>query len=127
MKTILSTGKSVDQTAAGLEEACSRNGFGVLHVYNLKETLESKGFERAEEIRVYEICNPGHATNVLDIDLEINMALPCRVSIYSQDGETKVGMINPSDMLKMLSDDERLAAIADEVQSTILTIMKETA
>ena len=126
MKTILSTGKSVDQTAADLEEACSRNGFGVLHVYNLKETLESKGFERAEEIRVYEICNPGHATNVLDIDLKINMALPCRVSIYSQDGETKVGMINPSDMLKMLSDDERLAAIADEVQSTILTIMKET-
>lgn len=126
MKTILSTGKSVDQTAADLEEACSRNGFGVLHVYNLKETLESKGFERAEEIRVYEICNPGHATNVLDIDLEINMALPCRVSIYSQDGETKVGMINPSDMLKMLSDDARLAAIADEVQSTILTIMKET-
>ena len=126
MKTILTSSKSVDQAAADFEEACSRNGFGVLHVYNLKETLENKGFERAEEIRVFEICNPGHATNVLDIDLEINMALPCRVSIYSQAGETKVGMINPSDMLKMLSDDKRLGSIADEVEATVNTIMEET-
>ncbi len=126
MKTILSTDKSVDQTAADFEEAVSRNGFGVLHVYDLKETLEGKGFPQTEEIRVYEICNPGHADNVLGIDLEMNMALPCRVSIYSQAGETKVGMINPSNMLKMMSDDERLAGIADEVESTITTIMNES-
>jgi len=126
MKTVLTSSKTVDQAAADFEEAVPRNGFGILHVYNLKETLEGKGFPQKEEIRVYEICNPGHANNVLGIDLEMNMALPCRVSIYSQDGETKVGMINPSNMLRMMSDDDRLSSIADEVESTIATIMKET-
>lgn len=126
MKTILTTNKSVDQAAADFEEAVPRNGFGILHVYNLKETLENKGFPQTEEIRVYEICNPGHANNVLGIDMEMNMALPCRVSIYSQDGQTKVGMINPSNMLRMMSDDDRLSPIADEVESTITTIMEET-
>ena len=126
MKTILTSRKSVDQAATDFEEAVSRNGFGVLHVYNLKETLENKGFPQKEEIRVYEICNPGHANNVLDIDMEMNMALPCRVSIYSQGGQTRVGMINPSNMLRMMSDDDRLTPIADEVESTITTIMNET-
>lgn len=126
MKTILTSRKSVDQAATDFEEAVSRNGFGVLHVYDLKETLESKGFPQKEEIRVYEICNPGHANNVLDIDMEMNMALPCRVSIYSQGGQTRVGMINPSNMLRMMSDDDRLTPIADEVESTITTIMNET-
>jgi uncharacterized protein (DUF302 family) len=126
MKTILTSSKSVDQAASDFEDAVSRNGFGILHVYNLKETLEGKGFPQAEEIRVYEICNPGQANRVLGVDLEMNMALPCRVSIYSQDGHTKVGMINPSMMLEMLSDDEQLTPIAEEVESTIVQIMNET-
>ena len=56
----------------------------------------------------------------------MNMALPCRVSIYSQQGQTKVGMINPSSMLEMLSEDARLTPIADEVQSVVTRIMEET-
>ena len=125
MKTILTSDKSVDQAAQDFEEAVSRNGFGVLHVYNLKETLQNKGFPREEEIRVYEICNPARATEVLDVDIEMNMALPCRVSVYSADGRTHIGMINPSNMLSMLNDDPRLKKVADDVEATILTMMKE--
>lgn len=125
MKTILTSEKSVDQAAQDFEEAVSRNGFGILHVYNLKETLQNKGFPREEEIRVYEICNPARATEVLDVDIEMNMALPCRVSVYSVDGKTHIGMINPSNMLAMLNSDPRLTKVADDVEATITTMMKE--
>lgn len=126
MKTILTSPKTVDQAANDFEEAASRNGFGILHVYNLKSILDGKGFPQEEEIRVYEICNPSWANEVLGIDLEMNMALPCRVSIYSQQGQTKVGMINPSTMLEMMSQDARLTPIADEVHSVVTRIMEET-
>ena len=125
MKTTLTSPKSVDQVAGDFEEAVARHKFGVLHVYNLKETLENKGFPREEEIRVYEICNPARATEVLDVDIAMNMALPCRVSVYSENGQTKIGMINPTDMLAMLNNDERLKAVAEEVEESINAMMQE--
>ena len=126
MKTTLTSPKSVDQVAGDFEEAVARHKFGVLHVYNLKETLENKGFPREAEIRVYEICSPARATEVLDVDIAMNMALPCRVSVYSENGQTKIGMINPTDMLAMLNNDERLKAVAEEVEESINAMMQET-
>lgn len=125
MKTILTSKKSVEQAARDFEEAVPRHKFGVLHVYNLTETLRNKGFDRKEDIRVFEICNPARATEVLDVDIEMNMALPCRVSVYSEGGQTKIGMINPSSMLSMLNPDARLQQVAEDVEATILAIMKE--
>jgi len=125
MKTILTTEKSVDQAASDFEEAVSRNGFGILHTYDLKQTLEGKGFPMQDEVRIYEICNPARASEVLGRDLDMNMALPCRVSVYTKDGTTCIGMINPSDMLSVLSDDAQLGKIATDVEKTIRTMMEE--
>ncbi|MDA0684561.1 MAG: DUF302 domain-containing protein [Bacteroidetes bacterium] len=125
MKTILTTEKSVDQAASDFEEAVFRNGFGILHTYDLKQTLEGKGFPIEDEVRIFEICNPARASEVLERDLDMNMALPCRVSVYSKDGKTCIGMINPSDMLSVLSDDTQLGVIASDVEKTIRIMMEE--
>lgn len=125
MKTILTSTKSVDQAAADFTEAVTRNGFGVLHTYDLKATLNGKGIPFEHELRIFEICNPMRASEVLSADMEMNMALPCRVSVYEQDGQTKIGMINPSSMLSMLSDAPELDSIAQQVESSIITMMQE--
>ena len=41
------TSKSVDQVFAGIEKASKEHGFGVLHHYDFKKTLEGKGFALA--------------------------------------------------------------------------------
>ena len=38
-------------------------------------------------------------------DMDLNVALPCRVSGYSEGGKTKIGMMTLSAMLKVLSDE----------------------
>ena len=76
-----------------------------------------------EEVRVFEVCQPGHAFNVLQHDMRINMALPCRISVYTENGKTKIGMINPKLILTMLPDSEKLAPIAEEVQATMEKII----
>jgi uncharacterized protein (DUF302 family) len=59
--------------------------------------------------------------------MNLNMALPCRVSVYEQDGRTKIGMVRPTEMLALLSDDPRIAPVADEVETAIEAVIDEAA
>jgi uncharacterized protein (DUF302 family) len=88
--------------------------------------LRGKGFEFAEQCKVFEVCNPGQASKVLAIDMRLNMALPCRISVYTEKGKTKIGMIEPAQMLSMLSKDATLAAVAKEVEASITKMIDES-
>lgn len=125
MKHIVQSDKSVDQAVADLEEAVKRHSFGVLHSYNLKQTLHNKGIDLENECRILEICNPHKAKAVLDSDMSMNMALPCRISVYSEDGITKIGMISPKSMLAALSDSEELMKVAEEVEDATVKMIAE--
>jgi len=57
--------------------------------------------------------------------MDLNMALPCRVSVYSEGGKTKIGMMKPSETLKALSDSPALARVAEEVEETIIEMIAE--
>jgi len=56
---------------------------------------------------------------------DLNMALPCRVSVYAEGGKTKIGMMKPSAMLKMLSDSPALSRVAQEVEEAIIQMIAE--
>ena len=48
--------------------------------------------------------------------MRLNMALPCRISLFTDKGKTKIGLIKPVEMLSALSQDATLAHIAREVE-----------
>lgn len=125
MLYVKETKKSAQQAEMDLKEAVARHKFGVLHVYNLKETLKSKGFDLPAECRILEVCNPQQAIKVLSSDMSMNMALPCRISIYEEGGKTKIGMIRPGALLQMLSQSEDLKNVAEEVEKQIIKMIDE--
>lgn len=125
MKHIVDSKKSVEQATNDLVAAVKHNGFGVLHVYDLKRTLAEKGAPIDSECRILEICNPQKARDVLTEDMSMNMALPCRVSVYEQDGRTRIGLLSPKAMLAMLSDSAELAELAEEVEAAIEKMIAE--
>ena len=125
MYYIVDTDKNIEAASQSLEAAVKNNGFGVLHIHNLGATLRSKGIAFDGECRVFEICNPGQAAKVLSVDMRLNMALPCRVSVFTDQGKVKIGYIKPADMLSGLSDDPALAQIASEVEQSMLKIVTE--
>ncbi|NCT41826.1 MAG: DUF302 domain-containing protein, partial [Alphaproteobacteria bacterium] len=86
MKHIVDTKKTIEQAATDLHDAVTAHSFGVLHSYNLKETLKSKGIDLPRECRIFEICNPHQASAILSEDMELNMALPCRISVWDNEG-----------------------------------------
>ena len=119
------TSKSFETASADLELAVKRHGFGVLHVHNIGNTLRGKGVAFAEECNVFEVCNPGQAAKVLSSDMRLNMALPCRISVYTEKGKTKIGTISPAQMLSMLSEDEALSQVAREVEEKVFQMIDE--
>lgn len=127
MKYIVETDKNVAQAVEDLQASVQNHKFGVLHIHNLQETLKKKGVDFDKECQILEICNPHRAKDVLSEDMDMNMALPCRVSVYSDGGTTKIGMIKPAAMLKTLSDSPALAQIADEVEKEIIQMINEAA
>lgn len=127
MTYVIETPKSVDEAARDLQAAVERNGFGVLHTYDFRETLKEKGFPIEAECRVLEVCNPRQAQAVLNHDMELNMALPCRISVYEEAGTTHIGMIPPGDILGLVSGSDALRAVAGEVEEAIRRMIDEAA
>ena len=127
MKYILTSTHSVPEAVDRLSAALADRKFGVLHIHDLHKTLNSKGVPFEPECQVMEVCNPQQAAKVLSDDLDMNMALPCRVSVYEKDGQTCIGMLSPKAMLQSLSDSPRLAEIAGEVESVLKEAMQEAA
>ena len=125
MYYIVETGKTFAQASADLESAVTRNGFGVLHIHDLGATLRNKGIAFEEECKVFEVCNPGQAAKVLSAEMRLNMALPCRISVYTEKGATKIGLIRPVKMLTALSDDAGLAEVAQEVEDKTIQMVDE--
>ena len=125
MYYVVESSKSFEQAAADLEGAVKANSFGVLHVHDIGNTLRNKGVAFVEQCRVFEVCNPVQAGRVLSADMRLNMALPCRISVYTENGHTRIGMIKPQQILAALSQDKALAQVASEVEATTTKIINE--
>jgi uncharacterized protein (DUF302 family) len=125
MYYIVETVKSFEQAATDLEAAVKRHGFGVLHIHDLGTTLRSKGMEFNNQCKVFEVCNPTQAAKVLATDMRLNMALPCRISVFTENGQTKIGLIKPAQMLAGLSQDAGLAEIAKVVEEKTIQMVDD--
>lgn len=125
MKYIVETKKSIEQASEDLIQAVSEHQFGVLHIHNLKETLNNKGVEYDKECRVFEICNPLKAKEIMESDMCLNLVLPCRVSIYEENGKILIGMIKPKSLLLKLSDAKSLLPVASKVEATMIKIIQQ--
>ncbi len=121
-----STDKSVTDAAAALQAAVQGNHFGVMQIHNLKETMAKKGVKFARECLIFEVCQPQQAKAVLDENMSVSTALPCRISIYEEDGKTILATLKPTTLLGMFNSPE-LAGVAQQVEDTIVKIMEEAA
>jgi uncharacterized protein (DUF302 family) len=97
--------KPFEQACADLQAAVISQGFAVMAMHDLAESLRSKGINFTEQCRVFEVCNPQQSAKVLKSDMILNTALPCRISVYTEAGHTKIGMIRPGAMIQIAASD----------------------
>ena len=126
MLVTVSTDKSVSDAAAALQAAVQANHFGVMQVHNLKETMAKKGVAFERECLIFEVCQPQQAKKVLDQNMSVSTALPCRISIYEEGGKTILAALKPTTLLAMFHTPQ-LEEVAQEVENTIVKIINEAA
>lgn len=122
----ISSAKSLQRIALDLPAAIQANNFGLMHTHNLRETMARKGVPFARECLVFEVCNPLQAKKVLEGDMAISTALPCRISVYEEAGQTVLATLRPSTLLALFQAPQ-LAPIAAEVEAAIMKIMRQAA
>jgi uncharacterized protein (DUF302 family) len=88
--------------------------------------MAKKGVEFARECLTFEICQPQQAKKVLDKNMSLSTALPCRISIYEEGGKTILATLKPNTLLAMFNAPQ-LEGVAKEVENTIVKIMTEAA
>ncbi len=97
----------IDTVKKELEDKAKELGFGLLNTYEFKKILEEKGFPIEKEISVFELCNPPGAQQALSQLPEISVYLPCRISVYEDNGLTALSTIGLEEMINAFEVDER--------------------
>jgi uncharacterized protein (DUF302 family) len=123
LERTFTTEKSFDETVAAIEKKTAEKGFRVLHTHDVAATLREKGFPR-EPLKVIEICNAKYASQVLEKDVKIALMLPCPISVYVQQGKTRISALLPS-AIATFYPDAHVEGPANEVEAIILKIIEE--
>jgi uncharacterized protein (DUF302 family) len=124
MLITIRTGKSLGEVRQRFEDAAAERRFGIMGCHDVGERLRSKGLAFDRKLYIYEVCNPAAAKKVLDTNVTIGSALPCRVAIYTDGKDVVLETIRPTAALSMFNEPS-LSGIAQEVEASIEAIMTE--
>lgn len=123
MNYTLKTNKPFEKVLEDLQIKVAENGFRVLHVHNVKETLKEKGFE-IDNYSIVEVCNAKFANEVLRKNKEYGVLMPCKINVYSDLGETFLSMPKPTVMVQKFQL-EGINEIAKNVEEVLTRVIEE--
>ena len=124
MLHIVESKKTVQEIERSFPEVAGKYKFGVLGVHNLRQKMNEKGVPFQRDCLVFEVCNPQQASKVLEADMSISTALPCRVSVYQEGGKTIIATLKPSALIGMFQK-PGLKSTAEEVERSLFGIMQD--
>ena len=114
--------KTILEAVKAVEEALKGEKFGVQWSFNIKEKLHEKGVELDKEFIVLEVCNPHEAKRVLSENSLVGYFLPCKIVVYKEEEQTKIGMPRPSVFMDLI-EDEKLKEIAKDIENRLITCL----
>lgn len=123
MQYIEISNKSVQEVVDNLKEVASKYKYGIQHIHNVQETLKSKGIDLGNECQIVDICNPIVAEKFLSEDMSLSIIMPCKISVYTQGGDTMIAMNSLVQLVDDINPD--MIEIAQKVQEQLLQIMDE--
>ncbi len=117
--------KSFYEASVDLEEVVLRLGFSLLQAHDEGEALRTRGLECDEELKVFAIASPRLSESLLACDMRLGLALPWRISVFTEEGATKIGLLRPTVLLAGLSARPGVAALAREFEDKLLQLVDE--
>lgn len=113
-----------DEIASRIEEDAKQFGLMMKKHYPFSESLPASGFEINEYSSVFELCKPSIAAKVLNTQPELNVFMPCRISVFEKDGISYVSTPNLEVQLEILGYTIKLKDEMLALYSQIITMIK---
>ena len=113
------TNESIEKAIETLESELKNEAFGVLWKFDIKETLENKGFDFDQSYRVLEVCNPKEAKDILEKNSLVGYFLPCKIVVYEENSSTMIGLPRPTQLISMVKD-EHLKDTAKNIEDRLI-------
>lgn len=123
---IVESSKSFAEVIFDLEPVAQRLGFVILSSNDLGETLRRKGIDFDEECQVFDLCNYRFLERTLSADMHMALTVPWRISVYTEEGATKLGVLRPPAMLPALAPSAALTKVLAEIEEKLILIVDET-
>ena len=118
-------GKLADVQPA-LEDRLKARKFGILHVHDIRATLEAKGVPFATPLVIMDICNPVYAKQSLEATgNRIAPLLPCSIALWQDGAEVVVRFVRPAVLARVFPESVELGRIAAEVEAGVLAAVGE--
>ncbi|HEY4512969.1 MAG TPA: DUF302 domain-containing protein [Candidatus Paceibacterota bacterium] len=115
----VTTKKDFDSAVLAVEKETVKVGFRVLYIHDVQKTLGEKGFN-IEPMKIIEFCNAKSAYAVLQADVKIGLCLPCKINVYTKDGQTFISGMRPIILPKFFPE-VQLGNLPEEIDKLIKT------
>lgn len=123
MQYIETSNKSVQEIVDTIKEVLPQYDFTVLNILNMKDIINSKGFNFKKDFQVVDVCNTDIASTFLAADMNLAPALPCKFTIYTKDNNTTYIVLNS--LIQLIDElNPELIEIGLNAQEKLLKILE---
>ena len=116
--------KSISDIVKELPEHLKEIGFGVLGSLNFQKILTEKGEEFEKPYQLLEVCNPKLAKQVLELNPDLGLLLPCTIAVYKKKNGNYISLAKPSALLEMASEDN-LKFMGQEIEKKLIQVIEK--
>jgi uncharacterized protein (DUF302 family) len=113
----------VPAAEAAIREALGRQGFGVVSEIDVAANLNAALGTSRPPLKILGACSPLFAQDALEIDSSVALLLPCNVVLEATDGDTRVRIVDPRELM----DDTRFDTLAAGVAEKLAAALEEVA
>lgn len=104
---------SIDAIKPRVVDALKAQGFGILTIIDVQQTLREKIGAEMEPYLILGACNPKLAHEALSADRSIGLLLPCNVVLREIEGVVEVSIMDP----------EMMFGIVDEATAKVISAL----
>lgn len=116
-------GAAFDDVVERVREVLAAEGFGVLTVIDVKDTLKQKLDEDVDPYVILGACNPQLAHRGLGLEPDLGVLLPCNVVVRQHGDHVHVSAMEPNAALALAGNDD-LTPLAAEAHERLTRAME---
>jgi len=121
----VSSNHSIEETIERLKTALAEVSFGVLWEFDLAKKFAEKELTFDDQYHILEVCNPKEAHRVVSAERRAGYFLPCKLAVYTENGQTKVGMPRPTALIGLVEEEE-LKQVALDVEQQLIEVIEKS-